>query len=409
MSNTAGKQIHFAALLLLACNGGVPAGGSGKSRQQHPQSMKTDANLLTLFLCGDVMTGRGIDQALPNPGHPRLHESYIKNAREYLLLAEQENGRIRTPVAFDYIWGDALREFEKRQPDLRLINLETSITTSNDFHPDKAVLYRMHPANVPCLAAAAIDGCTLANNHVLDWGEKGLIETLQTLDKAGLPCAGAGRNLAEAARPAIWELKQGRVVLFSCGMMNSGVPPDWAAKANQPGINFLPDFSGETLRLIGEAIAPYRAEGTVVVFSIHWGGNWGYKIPTSYRQFAHRLIDEAGVDLVHGHSSHHVKGIEVYHEKFILYGCGDFITDYEGIGGREEYRGDLALMYFTTLNPEDGKLMRLELVPLRMRNFKLNYVTNEDALWMENMLNREGENLGTSVEVKDDKTFLLKW
>ena len=65
-------------------------------------------------------------------------------------------------------------------------------------------------------------------------------------------------------------------------------------------------------------------------------------------QLAHSLLDEAGVDVIHGHSSHHVKGIEVYKGKAILYGCGDFLTDYEGIQGYEEFRDDLVLMYFLT-------------------------------------------------------------
>lgn len=71
--------------------------------------MKKDSTLIHLFLCGDVMTGRGIDQALPHPGNPRLYESYVKNAKDYLDLAEQENGNIPTPVSFDYIWKDALK------------------------------------------------------------------------------------------------------------------------------------------------------------------------------------------------------------------------------------------------------------------------------------------------------------
>ena len=408
-----GKSVALTALVFLSCHDLTPTTGIEAANEiryrNGPQLMKADSNLLTLFLCGDVMTGRGIDQALPHPGNPRLHESYLKNAKDYLHIAEQQNGSIRTPVAFSYIWGDALKELEKRQPDLRIINLETSITTSNDFQKNKAVLYRMHPDNVPCLTAAAIDGCALANNHVLDWKKNGLLETLETLENINLKFAGAGRNAAEAALPAIWELKNGRVILFSYGMPNSGVPWDWAAAEASPGVNFLRDFSNETLRQISEAIAPYRNANSSIIFSIHWGSNWGYKIPTAYRDFAHRLIDEAGVDLVHGHSSHHFKGIEVHNGKLILYGSGDFINDYEGIGGKDEYRGDLALMYFPTLDPVDGRLVSLEMEALQMRNFKLNYARETDASWMLEVLNREGVHLGTSVEMSGRNTFILEW
>jgi Putative enzyme of poly-gamma-glutamate biosynthesis (capsule formation) len=79
-----------------------------------------------------------------------------------------------------------------------------------------------------------------------------------------------------------------------------------------------------------------KQQGDIVVASIHWGGNWDYKVPREQREFAHKLIDEAGVDVIHGHSSHHIKGIEVYRGKLIMYGCSDLLNDYEGISGLYE-------------------------------------------------------------------------
>ena len=140
---------------------------------------------LRLFLCGDVMTGRGIDQALPHPVDPVLYEPYVRDAREYVDLAEKANGPIPRPVSFDYIWGDALQELERASVDLRIINLETAITSEETPWPDKGIHYRMHPLNIGCLSAARISACALANNHVLDWGYSGLSETLRSLDAAG--------------------------------------------------------------------------------------------------------------------------------------------------------------------------------------------------------------------------------
>jgi hypothetical protein len=97
-----------------------------------------------LFLCGDVMTGRGIDQILPHPCDPLLHESYVKSARDYIRLAEQVNGRIPKAVKFSYVWGAALQELTRAQPDVRIINLETSITRRGAFVP-KGINYRMSP------------------------------------------------------------------------------------------------------------------------------------------------------------------------------------------------------------------------------------------------------------------------
>ena len=68
---------------------------------------------LRLFLCGDVMTGRGIDQALPHPVNPVLYEPYVHDAREYFDPAEKANGPIPRPLIFDYIWGDAVQELQQ--------------------------------------------------------------------------------------------------------------------------------------------------------------------------------------------------------------------------------------------------------------------------------------------------------
>ena len=133
-----------------------------------------------LFLCGDVMTGRGIDQVLPHPSDPVLHESYVTSAMDYVQLAEAANGPIPRRVSPAYIWGAALDEFNRLRPVVRIINLETSITRSDDYAP-KGINYRMSPENVDCLKAAAIDCCVLGNNHVLDYGRRGLLDTLETL------------------------------------------------------------------------------------------------------------------------------------------------------------------------------------------------------------------------------------
>jgi poly-gamma-glutamate capsule biosynthesis protein CapA/YwtB (metallophosphatase superfamily) len=362
---------------------------------------------ITVFLCGDVMTGRGIDQVLPHPGNPVLYEEYMKSASGYVTLAEEANGTIKKPVAFSYIWGDALAELERRKPDVRVINLETAVTRSDDVQ-DKAVNYRMNPDNIPCITAAKIDCCVLANNHVLDWGYPGFAETLKTLKQANVKIAGAGRNIQEAQKPAEMVVPgKGRVLVFSLGSETSGIPWSWAAREDRPGVNLLPDFSAKTVREIRDRIKQVRLPSDIVVASIHWGNNWGYAIPAEQQDFAHGLIDEADVDIIHGHSSHHVKGIEVYKGKLILYGCGDFLNDYEGISGHEAYRGDLTLMYFVSVEPQTGKLVRLSLVPMQVRRFRLNRTSNADASWLKNVLNREGRKFGTFATQDADNIFTL--
>lgn len=387
---------------------GYSCRSQNKSRAIKEQDTTT-TRAVKLFLCGDVMTGRGIDQALPRSVEPVLYEGYVKDAGDYLLLAERENGAIDTPLAHEYIWGDALKVWQDNTTDLKLINLETSITTNEEPWPGKGIHYRMHPENVAVLTAAGIDHCSLANNHTLDWGRPGLEETMRTLKNAGIAFSGVGNNAKEAAQASILDAGNAKVLVFSYGSQTSGVPGMWAAEPGLSGVNLLPEMTDKEIRTIHHQVESVKKPGDIVVFSIHWGDNWGYDIPARQRDFAHQLIDQAGVDVIYGHSSHHPKGIEVYKEKLILYGAGDFITDYEGIQGHQEYRGELTLMYFPELDPATGRLKSLKLVPMEVRKFRLNHPDLEEAEWLQDMLNREGEKLGTGVRMDGDQNLWLEW
>jgi poly-gamma-glutamate capsule biosynthesis protein CapA/YwtB (metallophosphatase superfamily) len=284
-----------------------------------------------------------------------------------------------------------------------------SVTSSDDYWPDKEVLYRMHPQNIGSLTAARIDCCCLANNHVLDWGYPGLRETLRTLDTAGVAGVGAGHNVGEAAAPAVLNIAgRCRVLVFAFGSPTSGIPREWTATDDGPGVNLVEDLSRETARPIAARMRQLRQAGDVTVASIHWGGNWGYEIPDAQIDFAHQLIEE-GVDVVHGHSSHHVKAMEVYRERLILYGCGDFLTDYEGISGYQHFRRDLALMYLVKVDPRDGRLMEARLVPLQSRRFRLTHAKMADAQWLCGLLNRVGARFSTRVQLEADNSLVLRW
>lgn len=363
---------------------------------------------ITFFMCGDVMTGRGIDQVLPRPSDPRLYESFVKNATRYVELAQSVNGPFPKRVDFSYPWGDALGELDRVMPDVRIINLETAVTVSNHYWKRKGINYRMHPENVLCIKAASIDCCVLANNHVLDWGHAGLEDTLVSLEHVNVKGAGAGRNIAEAEAPAVIDVNgKGRVLLFGFASPTAGVPRDWAATRSRSGVNYLADLSHKTVRRITAQVQKVKRQGDIVVASLHWGGNWGYDIPDEQMDFSHWLIDEAGVDVIHGHSSHHPKGIEIYDGKPIMYGCGDFLNDYEGISGHEEYRDDLVLMYLITMEPWSGKLVRFEMVPFQIKRFRLNRVLRQDARWLERTMNRECARFGGHIALSETDRMTL--
>lgn len=364
---------------------------------------------LRLFLCGDVMTGRGIDQALSHPLNPTLYEPFVRDAREYVALAEKANGPIPRPLSTDYIWGDAIRELNRAEVDLRIANLESAITSAETPWPRKGIHYRMHPENIDCLTSVKMSACTLANNHVLDWGYEGLSETLKTLERAGIAHGGAGNDAEEAMRPAVLDTPgNGRLLFFSFGSGTSGIPEDWRATGISPGVNLLDDLSEATAVRVADQMRVHQQQGDLIIASIHWGSNWGYEIPRDQIIFAHRLIEE-GVAIVHGHSSHHVKAIEVFNGHLVLYGCGDFVTDYEGISGYEMFRSDLAQMYLIEIDSRSGELIAARLVPMHMRRFRLERASVADAQWLCDRLNQLGKPFRTGARLDKEARLLLEW
>ncbi|MEU4313223.1 CapA family protein [Nocardia sp. NPDC024068] len=350
---------------------------------------------VTVLLGGDVMLGRGVDQLLPRAGRPELQEPCVRDARRYVELAEQVNGPIPRPFGFTRPWGEVLDILDEVAPDVRLVNLETAVTADGDFAAGKAVHYRMHPGNLPALAALRPDVCALSNNHCLDFGVRGLADTLDALSGANIRAVGAGADLDAARQPAVVPVPGGRRVLIaSVSTLSSGVPARWAADSGRPGVWLIDQPSVRHADQVAARISTAFRSGDRTVVSVHWGPNWGYGTGLGEQEFAHRLID-SGVDIVHGHSAHHPRAIEIYRGRPILYGCGDVIDDYEGIGGHDSYRPDLRLLYLVTL--ESGGPPVVWMLPLRIRHVQLERAGSADTRWLRTTLGDISRRFGTRI------------
>ena len=286
--------------------------------------------MLTLALTGDVMLGRLVNDRLKS------------------MRPEQ-------------VWGGVLPHLA--QADLRIVNLECALTAHLQpwTRTEKMFHFRADPEAVRVLQAARIDACALANNHILDYEEQGLRDTLHILDATGIRHAGAGANAAEAATPAILEAHGDspcRVALLSY----TDNEPDFAATFEYSGTNYLEvSLHAETLTRIAENIAQARAQGAdLVVFSNHWGANFVERPSPEFRSFAKRVI-ELGADIYHGHSAHICQGIEIYQGKPILYDTGNFIDDY---AVHPRLRNDRSCLF--KLMFKKGKLCRIELLPVSL-------------------------------------------
>lgn len=321
---------------------------------------------MKIALVGDTMLGRLVNRSLKNnpPGYP---------------------------------WGNTLPILHGC--DLRICNLECVISdigqpwssTPKIFH------FRTDEKNIKSLQAAEINIVSLANNHVLDYEEEALLRMLDLLDEHKILYAGAGKNLQEASKPAICQVK-GQKVGFIAFTDNEST---WAARENQPGIFYIPiKEADKRAQELFKQIEQLRCRVDFLIISAHWGPNWGYEPPQGHIPFAHALV-EAGADLIFGHSGHTFRGIEIYEKRPIIYCAGDFIDDY---AVDEIEKNDESFIF--VLEREPGQPLRLNLYPTYIDQFQANLATFHQQkailLKMESLC----RNLGTPIRCFSDRAFI---
>lgn len=295
---------------------------------------------ITLAFLGDVMLGRGVNEEIPH----------------------------RSPESF---WGSVLPILQGA--DAAIANLECAITHQSSeecCRTAKVFHFRADPAAVDVLRAGNIQFVSLANNHTLDFGDRGLLDTLHHLDAAGIRHAGAGRNLHEAATPVLLDVAGLKVGFISL----TDNEPAFAAGWDRLGTRYLPIRSDRaTLSLIETAVEQLRAAGaTLVVLSVHWGPNMVTAPLPQFRHFAHAVVD-CGVDLIHGHSAHLFQGVESYKRGLILYDTGDFLDDY---AVDPVLRNDRSFAFL--VEADALGLQRLRTIPVRLHYAQVDLAKDEE-------------------------------
>jgi poly-gamma-glutamate synthesis protein (capsule biosynthesis protein) len=314
---------------------------------------------LSIGLGGDLMIGRGVDNHL-------------------------------THVPLTDVWGTLLPHLKER--DFNFVNLETTLTRSQKINI-KVFNFKADPEKVAVLTAGKIEAVNLANNHILDFSEEGLLETIRVLDQAHILHVGAGKNSEQAKAPCIIEKKGIKVGFLGC----TDNEPTWKATSKRPGTFFL---NVGDLRALRSSILALRKKVDLLVLSIHWGPNMRQRPTSKFRVFARELID-LGVDILHGHSAHIFQGVEVYKQKLILYDTGDFVDDY---ANDPVLRNDWS--FFFVITADKNRVISLQMIPTQIARYQVN-VSKETRILdrMEKLckeLNsypvREGNSLKLEIE-----------
>jgi poly-gamma-glutamate capsule biosynthesis protein CapA/YwtB (metallophosphatase superfamily) len=297
-------------------------------------------------------------------------------------------------VCPEALWGDVLPLM--LSADCRLINLECIISSKGEkWHPTtKAFHFRAHPRALEFLRAAQIEGVTLANNHVLDYGTGALLDCLTLLDGAKIQRTGAGTTLEEAVAPAVFSLPQGRMAVVAL----TDNEPEWEASQTQPGVNYVSyDDRGlmEPYRSrIAQALVLARRGAELVIVSAHVGPNWG--APSRAMQtLAHELLD-MGADLYWGHSNHTPQGIESEAGRAILYSTGDFIDDY--MVDRDE-RNDLSFLFM--IEAESNRISKIALYPTTIERLAVRRANQDERQFLIRTMQAKCKAFGTIMNVDD--------
>jgi poly-gamma-glutamate synthesis protein (capsule biosynthesis protein) len=321
--------------------------------------------MMRIALTGDVMLGRLVDQ--------------------YVI----QNRSVR-PEA---LWGDVLPIM--LAADCRLTNLECVISDrGEEWHPTtKAFHFRGRPRTIDFLSAAKVNGVTLANNHVLDYGPEALLDCFTLLDQAGIKRTGAGATIEEALAPLVLDLPEGRVAVVAL----TDNEPEWEATKTKPGVNYVA-YNDRGLKepyrsRLTQALLSARRQADLVIVSAHVGPNWGAP-SKDIQALAHDLID-MGVDLYWGHSNHTPQGIELYKGKVILYSTGDFVDDY--MIDKDE-RNDLSFLFMLEL--EGGQIARIRLHPTCIEDLGVRLANEQERGFLVRTMQAKCKAFGTVLSVE---------
>lgn len=247
---------------------------------------------IRLTAAGDFMLARGVARAIREngPAYP------VAQVREHLASA-----------------------------DIAFANLESPIGTKGTPLPGKQIWFQAAPEALEVLTLAGLDGLTLANNHIMDYDEPSLLETLDYLDGAGIGYTGAGRNLAEARTPLVLEAAGIKVAFLGYSQF-ADLFFDWNYPRSFAAAEELPGVAGIRDEWLAADIEAARQQADLVAVTFHWGEEF-QNYPTAEQQRLARLCIDLGADLVLGYHPHAIQGFELYKDGIIAYSLGNFIMD----------------------------------------------------------------------------------
>lgn len=272
--------------------------------------------------------------------------------------------------------------------DVTLANLESPIARGGVEFTGKRFRFRAEPELARALGKSGINLVTLANNHTMDFGGGALLETIRHLEDAGITRIGAGRNLAEARKMALYSIKGKKFAFLGFSLTQ---PAEFFAGRNRPGT--APGFE----KIFIEDINQARKVADHVIVSFHWGTEGRSEIQPYQRTAAHKAID-AGADVIIGHHPHVLRGIERYKTGIVFYSLGNFTFASKGTSAAD---GVMVRLRFYE-GEREAELLPLDILHRRV-GFQPKPVSGKQAAEIVGRLNRLSKPLNTRIENRDGR------
>ncbi len=272
------------------------------------------------------------------------------------------------------------------EDDLTIVNLETSITNGGKKWPNKQYNFRSSPMTPKVMKESGIDVVTLANNHVLDYGYDGFIDTLNNLDKYEIKYTGAGKNKKEAVKGIVAEENGVKIGIVAY----SRVIPEskWYANDKRPGVlSGYDPYVDEMCKKIQEM----RKNTDIVVLSIHWGVERSTAPRAQEIKLAKKAIDN-GADVVMGHHPHVLQGIQVYKGKPIFYSLGNFVFNSTSELSKKTMIGQVVI--------KNKKIERVNIIPCKIVNSRPIPLEGKDKVEAISYINGLSKGFNTKIEEK---------
>ncbi len=249
------------------------------------------------------------------------------------------------------------------EADIMCINNEFTYSLRGEPMEGKAYTFRANPDRVSVLQEMGVDIVKLANNHVYDYGKDAMLDTMDTLEAAGIAYMGAGHNLEEAMEPVYIEL-DGKIVAFVAASRAEKYKMTPQATEDSPGILRCYDTT-----LFLETITEARENADFVVAYVHWGTEESHELEEVQLTTGKEYID-AGADVVIGAHSHCLQGMEYYNGKPIIYGLGNYWFNGE--------TGDTMLVDLHFYGNDDGGQLEIQVIPAIQCDYQTSYVPEEE-------------------------------